>query len=212
MTTTFELNAETREVKGTGASRRLRHAGKIPAIIYGGGKDSAMISLEHHVIYHMLENETFHSSILNVKHGGTSEQVILRDVHHHPYKQQILHMDLQRVSASEKIHMRVPLHFKGEDVAPGVKLQHGIVSHLMTEVDITCLPAQLPEYLEADVSDLNLHESLHLSDIPLPEGVEITTFAHGGDDLAVVTIAAVRGSASTDESEGEGEAEGGEGE
>lgn len=213
MTTGFELNAETREAKGTGASRRLRHAGKVPAIIYGGGKDPAMVAFEHHSIYHLLENEAFHSSLLNVSHGGASEQVILRDVHHHPYKQQILHLDFQRVSASEKIHMSVPIHFKGEDIAPGVKLEHGIVSHLMTEVDIICLPANLPEFLEADVSELKLHESLHLSDIPLPEGVEITTFAHGGDDLAIVTIAAVRASAEVDEAEaGEGEegAEGGE--
>lgn len=206
MTTTFEISAEKREAKGTGASRRLRRAGKIPGILYGGGKDPAMVSFDHDTMYHLLEKEAFHSSVLNVNADGTKEQAILRDVHYHPYRQLILHIDLQRISATDRIHMRVPLHFTGEDVAPGVKLQGGIVSHLMTELDITCLASQLPEYLVADVSNLDLHESVHLSDIELPEGVEITHLTHGGDDLAVVSIAAVRG---TVEAEAEGEEEGG---
>jgi len=207
MTTNFEVNAQKREAKGTGASRRLRRAGKIPGIIYGGDKEPAMVTFDHDPMWHMLENEASHSSILDVKTDGKAEKAILRDVHYHPYKQLILHVDMQRVSASERIHMRIPLHFAGEEVAPGVKLQGGIVSHLMTEVDITCLASNLPEYLTADVSNLNLHESVHLSDLQLPEGVEITSLAHGGDDLAVVTIVAVRGT--TEEAEG-GEAEGGE--
>lgn len=207
MTTNFEVNAEKREAKGTGASRRLRRAGKIPGIIYGGDKEPAMVTFDHDPMWHMLENEASHSSILDVKTDGKAEKAILRDVHYHPYKQLILHVDMQRVSATERIHMRVPLHFAGEEVAPGVKLQGGIVSHLMTEIDITCLASNLPEYLTADVSNLNLHDSVHLSDLALPEGVEITSLAHGGDDLAVVTIVAVRGT--TEEAEG-GEAEGGE--
>ena len=209
MTTNFEVIAETRGAKGTGASRRLRRAGKIPGIIYGGGKEPAMVSFEHDPIWHMLENEASHSSILDVKTDGKGEKAILRDVHYHPFKQLILHLDLQRVSETERIHMSVPVHFVGEDVAPGVKLQGGIVSHLMTDVDITCLASNLPEYLVADVSNLNLHESVHLSDLQLPEGVEITSLAHGGDDLAVVSIVAVRG---TVETEGGEEEEGGEGE
>jgi len=210
MTTNFEVIAEKREGKGTGASRRLRRAGMIPGIIYGGGKEAAMVSFKHDPIWHMLENEASHSSILDVKTDGKAEKAILRDVHYHPFKQLILHVDLQRVSESERIHMRVPVHFVGEDVAPGVKLQGGIVSHLMTEVDITCLASNLPEYLVADVSNLNLHESVHLSNLQLPEGVEITSLAHGGDDLAVVSIVAVRG---TVEAEGgEEAAEGGAGE
>jgi len=206
MTTHFEVNAQVREAKGTGASRRLRRAGKVPGIIYGGDREPAMVTFDHDPMWHLLENEASHSSILDVKTDGKAEKAILRDVHYHPYKQLILHIDMQRVSATERIHMRIPLHFTGEDVAPGVKLQGGIVSHLMTEIDITCLASNLPEYLAADVSGLNLHESVHLSDLQLPEGVEITSLAHGGDDLAVVSIVAVRG---TTEAEA-GEAEGGE--
>lgn len=213
MTTNFEIIAETREAKGTGASRRLRRAGRIPGIIYGGGKEPAMVSFEHNPVWHMLENEASHSSILDVKTDGKGEKAILRDVHYHPFKQIILHVDLQRVSETERIHMSVPVHFIGEDVAPGVKMQDGIVSHLMTDVDITCLASNLPEYLTADISKLNLHESVHLSDLQLPEGVEITSLAHGGDDLAVVTIVAVRGTQEAESEEGEGEGEeGSEGE
>jgi large subunit ribosomal protein L25 len=213
MTTNFEVLAETREAKGTGASRRLRRAGRIPGIIYGGGKEPAMVSFDHDPIWHMLENEASHSSILDVKTDGKGEKAILRDVHYHPFKQLILHLDLQRVSETERIHMSVPVHFVGEDVAPGVKLQGGIVSHLMTDIDITCLASNLPEYLMADISNLNLHESVHLSDLQLPEGVEITSLGHGGDDLAVVTIVAVRGTVEAEGEEGEGEGEeGGEGE
>lgn len=210
MAANFELNAEKRDAKGTGASRRLRHAGFVPGIVYGAGKDPEMVSFNHDKLYHLLENEAFHTSVLDLKNGSNTEHVILRDVQYHPYKKLVLHMDLQRVSASEKIHMRVPLHFIGEDVAPGVKLQDGIVSHLITEVDVTCLASSLPEYLEADISGLDLHASLHLSDIKLPEGVELTSLFHGGDDLAVVTIAAVRGSVEEDEEAAPAEGEEGE--
>lgn len=211
MAANFELNAEKRDAKGTGASRRLRRAGQVPGIIYGANKDPEMVSFNHDKLYHLLENEAFHTSIIDVKSESGTQKAILRDVHHHPFRQLILHMDLQRVSASEKIHMSIPLHILGEDVAPGVKLQDGIVSHLMTELDVICLASNLPEFLEADVSEMNLHDSLHLSDIKLPEGVELTSLAHGGDDLAVVTIAAVRGSMEEEEEE-EAPAEGEEGE
>jgi large subunit ribosomal protein L25 len=208
MTTNFEVVAETRSAKGTGASRRLRRAGKIPGIIYGGSKPATMVTFDHDPVWHLLENEASHSSILQVKTDGKPEKAILRDVHYHPYRQLILHVDLQRVSESERIHMSIPLHFTGEDIAPGVKMQGGIVSHLMTEIDITCLASNLPEYLTADVSGLNLGDSIHLSDLQLPDGVEITSLAHGGDDLAVVTIVAVRGSAEAETEEGEETAEG----
>lgn len=210
MAANFELSAEKRDAKGTGASRRLRRAGNVPGIIYGANKDPEMVSFNHDKLYHLLENEVFHTSIIDVKTGSDTQQAILRDVHHHPFRQQILHMDLQRVSASEKIHMSIPLHIIGEDVAPGVKLQEGIVSHLMTELDVICLASNLPEFLEADVSEMDLHDSLHLSDIKLPEGVELTSLAHGGDDLAVVTIAAVRGSVEEEEEEAPAEGEEGE--
>ncbi|MDH5649034.1 MAG: 50S ribosomal protein L25/general stress protein Ctc [Gammaproteobacteria bacterium] len=192
MSTQYELTAEVREGKGTGASRRLRRTSKIPGIIYGGGKDPAMVAFDHDTVYHLLEHEAFHTSILNIKTGNTAEQAILRDVQMHPFRQIVLHMDLQRISASEKIHMRVPLHFVGEDIAPGVKQQGGMVSHLMTEVDITCLPKDLPEYLAVDLSNLHIGDSVHMSDIPLPDGVEITTLAHGGDDQGVATVMALR--------------------
>lgn len=188
----FELNAEQRDAKGTGASRRLRRAGKIPAVLYGAGKDSVMLSLEHERVYLNVRNEAFFTSILTVNYGQQKEQAVLRDLQMHPYKPRIQHIDLQRISATEKLHMRVPLHFTGQDQAPGVKLQGGIVMHHLTEVDVTCLPHQLPEFLAVDISKLNLNESVHLSNIPLPEGVVITSIAHGGGDLAIATISVVR--------------------
>jgi large subunit ribosomal protein L25 len=204
MSENYELIAESRDGQGTGASRRLRRTGKIPAVIYGAGKEPAMVAFDHDTIFHLLEHEAFHTSVLKVKHHNETEQAILRDVQLHPWKQQILHLDFQRISAKEKLHMKVPLHFEGEEIAPGVKQQGGIVSHLMTEVDITCLPGDLPEYLLVDISGLHIGDSIHLSQLDIPKGVEITSMAHGGDDHAVVTIVAVRGS---DEAAEEGEAE-----
>lgn len=184
----FTVNAAPRDQAGTSASRRLRHAKQIPAVVYGKGKDNRMLMLDHDEFKHQLEIEAFHNSILNLKSGGTSEQVILREVQMHPYKPIVMHVDFQRISATDKFHMSVPLHFIGEDRAPGVKTEGGIVSHLVTEVDITCLPADLPEYLEVDVSTLSLNESIHLSEIPLPDGVELTTTPVDEADHAVVSI------------------------
>ena len=188
MSAKFELTAEPRTVQGKGASRRLRHTGRVPAILYGAGKPPLMVTLDHNTMMRHLENERFHTAILNVKVGNESDQVILRDWQVHPYKPAVLHVDLQRISATEKLHMRIPLHFTGADTAPGVKQDGGIVAHLMTEMDITCLPKDLPEFLTVDLSHLTLNQSVHLSDIKLPEGVTITSRAHGGGDLAVATI------------------------
>jgi large subunit ribosomal protein L25 len=189
----FEINAEKRELQGTGASRRLRRADKVPAILYGAGKSPQMLALDHETLYLNLKHEAFHTSILTVNvAGGEPEQAILRDVQMHPFRPRVQHLDLQRISATEKIHMRVPLHFLNAENAPGVKLEGGIVMHLMNEVDVTCLPKDLPEYLEVDLANLKLNESLHLKDIPLPAGVAITSLAHGGDNLAVVSISHVR--------------------
>jgi large subunit ribosomal protein L25 len=202
------INAEMRDVQGTGASRRLRHAGQVPAVLYGAGKDPAMLTLDHNSLYHNLEDESFHSSILTVDIAGKKEKAILRDVQMHPYKQLIMHIDLQRISATDKIHMSIPLHFTGGDEAPGVKIEGGIVSHLINELDIICLPDNLPEFISIDISALHLGDSIHLSEITLPEGVESTTLSHGGDDLAVVTVVAVRGSIEEEEvAEEEGEEE-----
>lgn len=187
MSAKFELNAEVRTGKGTGASRRLRRLGKVPAILYGAGKDPVMLQFDHDPIFHQLENEAFFTSILTVKVGSGTDQAVLRDIHMHPYKPRIAHIDLQRISASEKIHMRVPLHFLNQETAPAVKLQGGLVSHLVTEVEVTCLPHQLPEYLEVDLAELNMGQTVHLSDLSLPEGVALSSLVHGAD-LAVVTI------------------------
>ena len=210
MSDSHTIIAEIRDVQGTGASRRLRHAGKIPAVLYGSGKDPVMVTLNHNRLYHNLEDESFHSSILTVEVEGKKEKAILRDVQMHAYKQLIMHVDLQRVSATEKIHMSVPLHYTGGDEAPGVKIENGIVSHLITELDIICLPDDLPEFLSVDVSELNIGDSIHLSEVTLPEGVESTTLSHGGDDLAVVTVVTVRASVEEDVEAAEEEGEEGE--
>ena len=188
----FELSAEKRDVKGKGASRRLRRDGKVPAVMYGAGKDAVMLSLDHNALYKQVRNEAFYSSILTVNIGKEQEQAVLRDLQMHPFKLRIAHLDLLRISATEKLHMRVPLHFINQESAPGVKQQGGIVGHRMSEVEITCLPKDLPEYLTVDLGHLNLNESVHLSDIKLPEGVTITSVAHGGDDMAVAAVTAVR--------------------
>jgi len=187
----FELNAEVRDVKGKGASRRLRRDGKVPAVMYGAGKDALSLTLDHNSLYNQIKNEAFYSSILTVKVGSDTEQAILRDIQMHPYKPRIAHMDLQRISATEKLHMKVPLHFINQDIAPGVKLQGGLVSHLMSEVDITCLPKDLPEFLTVDMGEVELNQSVHLSDLKLPEGVAISALQHG-NDLGVATITTVR--------------------
>jgi len=192
MATKYEVVAEPRTAKGSGASRRLRRTGKVPGIVYGAGKDAVSVMFDHNTLFRFLGQEAFHTSILTLSLGDATDQAILRDYQMHPVKPQVLHVDLQRISATEKIHMSVPLHFVGQDVAPGVKLEGGLVSHLMTEVDITCLPHQLPEYLEVDMSNVHINDSIHLSDLKLPEGVAITQLAHGGDDLAVATITVVK--------------------
>ncbi len=192
MAAKFELTAETRSMQGKGASRRLRRTGVVPGILYGAGKPPQMIVLAHDNLLRHLDNEKFHSAILTVKVGSETDQAILRDWQMHPVRHEVMHVDLQRISATEKLHMKIPLHFIGQDVAPGVKQEGGIATHLMSELDITCLPKDLPEFLEIDLSGLHLHQSIHLSDIKLPEGVQITSLAHGGDDLAVAAITTIR--------------------
>ncbi len=208
MKVSFELDAEVRNDLGKGASRRLRRCGKLPAILYGGGQDPLPLMLDHDAVMHKLEHEAFYSHILTVKVGGQEVKAVLKDLQRHPYKPGVLHMDLQRISETEKLRMHVPLHFVGEDVAPGVKQQGGLISHLVTEVEITCLPKDLPEYIDVDVSGLKVNESLHLSDLSLPEGVELVELMHGPEhDLPVVSIHMPRGGAVETE---EGAAEAGE--
>ncbi len=188
MAISFELTAEPRSDTGKGASRRLRRTGKIPAIIYGGGKDPESLTLSHNEIIRNLEHEAFYSHILTIKVGGSETQAILRDLQRHSSKPAILHMDLQRVSATEKLKTHAPLHFIGEDITPGVKAG-GLVSHDLTEVLIECLPKDLPEFIEVDISGMEIGDAQHLSDLKVPEGVSLLDLTRGeGHDLAVVSI------------------------
>ena len=206
MTDKIDLVAEFREDQGKGASRRLRKDGKVPAILYGAGRAPRAISLQHNKLLRALEDESFYSSVLNIKVGDKEQPAILKDLQRHPAKHQILHVDLQRIVAGEQIRMNVPLHFIGEEIAPGVKLQGGVVSKLINEVSVICLPADLPEFIEVDVSAMNIEEILHLSDVKLPSGVEIPELAQGSDhDQPVVAISKTRGSGAADEAEGEAE-------
>jgi large subunit ribosomal protein L25 len=210
MAISFELNAEPRTDTGKGASRRLRHAGKVPAIMYGGGKDPESLTLSHNEVLRNLEHEAFYSHILTIKVGGSETRAVLRDMQRHPSKPSVLHMDLLRVSESEKLRMNVPIHFIGEDVAPGVKAS-GLVSHELTEVGIECLPKDLPEFIGVDISAMNIGDALHLSDLQIPEGVTLLELERGeGHDLAVVSIHAQRVVEEVEEAPAEGEEAGGE--
>lgn len=185
----FDLVAEVREDAGKGSSRRLRREGKVPAIIYGGGKPPRPLSLERNALMRHMEQEAFFSSVINVQVGDKEQPAILKDVQMHPAKRMVLHMDLQRIVATEKIRMSVPIHYLNEATAIGVKLGGGTVAHLYSEVDITCLPKDLPEYLEVDIGELELDQMLYLSNIPLPEGVEIPELAQGPEnDKPIVSI------------------------
>src|SRR5271155_6250623 len=186
MKTSFELTAEFRESQGKGASRRLRHVGKVPAILYGGHSDARALTLSHQKLALMLENERFYSTILNLRVGDQTQAAILKDVQRHPFKHAILHIDFQRVEDNEKIRISIPLHFKGAAVSPGVKSQGGIVSHMRNDVVVSCLPKDLPEFIEVDISGLSLNESIHLSQLKLPSGVTLVELAK--DDAAVVAI------------------------
>jgi len=188
MSTQYQIQALPRTGTGTTASRGNRRAGQVPAILYGAGKDNQSLLLNHNEIMHNLETEGFQSAVIEIKTDKGTEQAILRDVQMHPYKAQVMHVDFQRVSATEKLHLAVPLHFIGGEECPGVYNEGGIASHLINEVDIECLPADLPEYLEVDISSLELHDSAKLTDIKVPAGVEIMALAHGGEDQAVATI------------------------
>lgn len=186
-TAKFEVEATLRKDLGKGASRRLRREEKCPGVVYGGGKDALSLTLEHKKVLRALENEAFYSRILTLKINNEAEKVILKDLQRHPYKPRILHMDFQRVRADEKIFMHIPLHFKGEKEAPGVRDAGGAISHIETDVEISCLPDQLPEFIEVDLSQMQLNDTLHLSDLKLPEGVEIVALSHQ-DDKAIVSL------------------------
>jgi large subunit ribosomal protein L25 len=185
----MKVVAFARKELGTGASRRQRIAGLTPGIVYGGTAAPMNISLDHNALYHALKKEAFHSSILDLEVDGKAEKVLLRDFQVHAYKQLVLHVDFQRVDATHKIHVKVPLHFTNAEISPAVKLSGGIISHVTTELDITCLPADLPEFVEVDLSQLEVGYSIHLADIKLPKGV--SAIQHGGEDNPTIATAAV---------------------
>ena len=183
----FNLSAQLREETGTSAMRRMRREGQLPGVLYGAGGDAVPITLSGLEVSRHLEHEAFYSHILNLKLKGKKEKVILRSVQRHPVRSDVLlHIDLQRISKDAKIRMTVPLHFVGEDVAPGIKEQSGLFSHLMTEVEISCLPSDLPEFIEVDVSELHIGEPVHLSDLTIPEGLELVELSHGHDHAVVI--------------------------
>lgn len=189
MSDNFTVTANIRNDIGKGASRRLRHSDMVPAIIYGGNKPPMTIVLDHVKLNKALENEAFYTHILTIKMGDQEEKVILRDLQRHPYRPRIVHADFQRISATEKLTMRIPLHFKGSDIAPGVKLKGGMVAHLMSEIELRCLPADLPEYIEVDLSALDLDQTIHLSNLKLPENTEIPgLIPDGANDKPVASI------------------------
>jgi len=181
----FVVVAETRTVQGTGASRRLRREGKLPGIVYGGTTGPQMIALDHNELWKQLKHEAFYSHILTLQVGDESQQVVLKDLHRHPVREEVLHADFQRVQADVAIRVRVPLHFLNETICPGVKTGGGIVDRMITEVEVECLPANLPEYIEIDMIAMQAGESVHLSNLTLPEGVAIVELKHGNDATVV---------------------------
>ena len=201
----IEIIANKRESKGTGASRRLRRAGKVPGIVYGSGKDAVSIELDHKQLFLQFRHEAFHASILSLNLDGKKEQVLLRDYQMHPVRTEIAHVDFQRVSATEKIHVKVPLHFVNAENAPGVKLGGGIVTHILTEAEVSCLAKDLPEFIEVDLGNMETGQTIHLSEIKLPKGVEFVKLAHG-DDSAVASLTKPRGGAGAEEEEAVAEA------
>ena len=200
----FIVEAEVRTGSGTAASRRARRNGQVPVVVYGGGEDEQYLLVDHNKITHQLEVEAFHSALVQLKVGDDLQRAVLRDVQMHPFKSQVMHLDFQRVSRKDKITMTVPFHFVGEDVAPGVKVDAGIMSHNMVSVDVSCLGIDLPEYIEVDCSELGKGESIHLGQITLPEGVELSASYQEQDlELPVASVLAPKGpSASADADEG----------
>ena len=188
----IEIEATIRKAQGTGASRRLRNAGRVPGVVYGGG-DAKMIEMDHNDLFHKIRNEAFHASILTLNLEGKSESVLLRDFVMHPFRQQVQHVDFQRVKKGQKIHVSVPLHFVNEEVAPGVKLGGGKISHVMSDLDITCLPKDLPAFIEVDLGHLELGHAVHVADLKLTEGVELADHSEHAGGAVVATVQVPRG-------------------
>lgn len=211
MKSEFEINAQSRQDAGKGASRRLRRTAQVPGVVYGGKSAPQMISMSHNELVLHLEHESFYSHILSLKIDGKAEQVILKDLQRHPSRPLILHADFQRVSSDTKLRTSVPLHFIGEDVAVGIK-KGGVVSHGITSVEVGCLPKDLPEFIGVDVSGLDIGDNIHLSQLQLPAGVEILVLAQGDEqDTIVVSVHSGHGGMGDDEDAEGAEAESGAG-
>jgi len=187
MRVSFVIGADSRDAQGKGASRRLRIKGKVPAILYGAGQAPRALILDQQNLLTMIDNEKFYSSIVQLKVGNETQEAVVKDVQMHPAKNLVVHLDLQRVVATEKLRIRLPIHFRNAAVSPGVKVQGGIVSHLMSDVEVVCLPKDLPEYLEVDMVAMNLNETKFLADLPVPEGVSLPALSQGRNP-AVVSI------------------------
>jgi large subunit ribosomal protein L25 len=183
---TIEINATIRNTQGTGASRRLRHTGRVPGVVYGLA-DAAMIDIDHNEIYHKLRSEAFHASVLDLVVAGKKEPVMLRAFVMHPFRQQVMHVDFQRVDLVKKMHIKVPLHFLNADIAPGVKAG-GKISHVLNELEVACLPKDLPTFIEVDLAGLALGHSIHVADVKLPAGVEVAGHHHAADAVATVQV------------------------
>jgi large subunit ribosomal protein L25 len=194
----MKVVAFARTQQGTGASRRLRNAGQTPGIIYGGAAAPTLIAVDGNALWHALKKEAFHGSVLDLELDGQAQQVLLRDFQMHAYKQLVLHVDFQRVDASQELHTKVALHFVNADVSPAVKLNGAIVSHVLNELEVSCLPGKLPEFITVDLSTLEAGQSIHVSQLTLPEGV--TVVAHG-QDQTVATSSIPRGAATADAAE-----------
>src|SRR3954463_968333 len=184
----MKFAAFERSKQGTGASRRLRNTGKAPGIVYGGDGQPQLIELDHNALWHALKKETFHSTILDMELAGKTGKVLLRDVQYHPFKPEVVHIDFQRVDAKTKLHMKVPFHFVKAEESQAIKFDGCVVNHVMSEVDISCFPADLPEFIEVDLSGLKKGVSMHLSEIKLPKGV--TAVTHGRKDPVLVSVVA----------------------
>ncbi len=200
----MKVVAFERQLQGTGASRRLRNAGKTTGIVYGGEAAPQMIELDHNALWHALKKETFHASILELEVAGKTQQVLLRDVQYHPFRQLVLHVDFQRVDAKKKIHTKVPVHFLNAEISPAVKLSSAVISHVIAELDIECLPSALPEFVEVDLANLEAGQSVHAKDLKLPEGVSLV--AHIDAENPVIATATIPAAVVSDEAAaGEGE-------
>ena len=194
MSANFIVEAEVRTGSGTAASRRARRNGQVPVVVYGGGEDEQYLLVNHNKMILQLQVEAFHSALVQLHVGDDLQRAVLRDVQMHPYKQQIMHLDFQRVSRTDTITMTVPLHFKGEETSPGVKVENGVMTHNMTSLDVTCLGSDLPEYIEVDVSELSIGDAVHLSQVALPKDVALSSSYSDGDmELPVASVLALKG-------------------